>query len=150
MNPKILATWFRIVSVILVLFGLTYTFFGLKILPVSQDVLLDWESALYGAIMTGWGVTLLLVGRVAFQRNDADLLKALLYGLTIWLILEALLSAYLRQSFSSAASAAGDSPWASSTTLQCVVAKATAPPSALPPIGPSEVTSSSASTLRSN
>jgi hypothetical protein len=95
MNPKILATWFRIVSVILILFGLTYTFFGLKILPVSQDVLLDWESALYGAIMTGWGVTLLLVGRVAFQRNDADLLKALLYGLTVWLILEALLSAYL-------------------------------------------------------
>jgi len=79
----------------LVLFGLTYTFFGLKILPVSQDVLLDWESALYGAIMTGWGVTLLFVGRVAFQRSDADLLKALLYGLIVWLILEALFSVYL-------------------------------------------------------
>jgi hypothetical protein len=64
MNQKILATWFRIVSVILVLFGLTYTFFGLKILPVSQDVLLDWEGALYGAIMTGWGVTLQLPPRL--------------------------------------------------------------------------------------
>jgi hypothetical protein len=45
--------------------------------------------------MTGWGVTLLLVGRVAFQRNDVDLLKALLYGLIVWLILEGLFSAYL-------------------------------------------------------
>ena len=95
MNKKHLAIWFRVVSIILVLFGLTYTFFGLKILPVNADVLLDWESALYGAIMTGWGVTLLLIGRIAFQRNDAELLKALLYGLIIWLILEALFSAYL-------------------------------------------------------
>jgi hypothetical protein len=94
-DQKYLATWFRVVSTILVLFGLTYTFFGLKILPVNPAVLLDWESALYGAIMTGWGVTLLLVGRIAFQRNDVDLLKALLYGLIAWLILEALFSAYL-------------------------------------------------------
>ncbi len=94
-DQKYLATWFRVVSTILVLFGITYTFFGLKILPVNPAVLLDWESSLYGAIMTGWGVTLLFVGRIAFQRNDVDLLKALLYGLMAWLILEALFSAYL-------------------------------------------------------
>src|SRR5437773_5326781 len=35
---------------------------------------------------------------------------------------------YVRQSFSSASCAAGDSPCASRTTLQCVVANATAPP----------------------
>ena len=68
MTNQQFALWFRVVSAILVLFGLIYVFFGLKILPVSPAVLLPWESALYGAIMMGWGVTLLLVGRIAFRR----------------------------------------------------------------------------------
>jgi hypothetical protein len=79
----------RSVSVILVLFGITYVIFGLKILPVPLRVLLDWESALYGAIMMGWGATLLLVGRIAFRRDDAELKRALLMGLAIWLGVEA-------------------------------------------------------------
>jgi hypothetical protein len=65
------ALWFSVVSVILVLFGVVYVFFGLKILPVSRAVLLDWESALYGAIMMGWGVTLLLVGAGGGRRAAA-------------------------------------------------------------------------------
>ena len=87
--------WFSTVSIILVLFGILFAFFGLGILPVDRDVLLRWESALYGAIMMGWGITLFFVGRLALQRNDPELMKALLYGLTVWLILEALFSAYL-------------------------------------------------------
>jgi hypothetical protein len=55
LNKQQFALWFRVVSVILVLFGILYVFFGLKILPVSRAVLLDWESALCGAIMMGWG-----------------------------------------------------------------------------------------------
>lgn len=73
MNKRQFAVWFLTVSAILVLFGLLYVFFGLKVLLVSRTVLLPCESALYGAIMTGWGVTLLLIGRIAFRRNDADL-----------------------------------------------------------------------------
>ena len=88
-------TWFSIVSVILVLFGIVYDFFGLGILPVDKSILLHWESALYGAIMMGWGTTLLMIGRVAFHRNDTELMKVLLYGLTIWLVVEGLFSAYL-------------------------------------------------------
>jgi hypothetical protein len=45
--------------------------------------------------MMGWGTTLFFVGRLAFQRNDHDLMKTLLYGLTVWLVIEALFSAYL-------------------------------------------------------
>src|SRR5215216_5896716 len=86
--------WFRVISIILILFGLTYVLFGLKILPVPHNVLLDWESALYGAIMTGWGVTLVLVGRIAFQRNDTSLKRALLVGLATWLLIEAGASLY--------------------------------------------------------
>ncbi len=95
MNPKRMIVWFSTVSIILILFGILYAFWGLGILPVQRDVLLQWESALYGAIMMGWGTTLFFVGRLAFQRNDIDLMKALLYGLTVWLVVEALFSAYL-------------------------------------------------------
>ena len=87
--------WFSIVSFILILFGILYCFAGLKILPVSKTILLDWESALYGAIMIGWGSTLFLVGRLAFHRQDRELLKILLYGIILWLAIEAIFSFYL-------------------------------------------------------
>ena len=95
MDTKHLAIWFSIVSTILVLFGLLYVFFGLGVLPVDKKVLLDWESGLYGAIMVGWGINLLLVARIAFRRNDAELMKALLYGIVLWLVFEAGVSVYL-------------------------------------------------------
>lgn len=57
--------------------------------------MIDWESALYGAIMIGWGTTLLLMGKLAFRRNDKELLKILLYGIILWLFIEAAFSFYL-------------------------------------------------------
>jgi hypothetical protein len=51
MNTKLLMVWFATVSVILVLAGIFFAFFGLGILPVERSVLLTWESAIYGAIM---------------------------------------------------------------------------------------------------
>lgn len=101
MNKRNLSTWMRAVSVILVLFGLLYTLFGLKVLSdshihfVQQSVLMHWESALYGAIMTGWGVTLLLVGRIAFKRNDRELKRLLFTGIAVWLVIEAGASIWL-------------------------------------------------------
>ena len=78
------------------LFGIVYAFFGLAILPVDRETLLPWEGAIYGALMMGWGTTLLCVGRLAFRRNDLGLMKALLYGLIVWLVAEAALSVYFR------------------------------------------------------
>jgi hypothetical protein len=95
MDNNVWQTWFSTVSLILIFFGLLYCFQGLKILPVRKDVLLDWESAIYGAIMIGWGTTLFLVGRLAFRRKDKELMKILLYGIILWLIVEALFSFYL-------------------------------------------------------
>ena len=60
MNSTRATTWFSAISVILVAWGVIFAFLGLGILPVSRDVLLPWQSALYGAIMIGWGTTLLL------------------------------------------------------------------------------------------
>ena len=88
--------WFSTVSIILVLWGLVFAFFGLGILPIhDKDVLLAWESAIYGAIMMGWGLTLFIVGRIAFRKNDPELMRALLYGLVVWLVVEGVFSAYL-------------------------------------------------------
>jgi hypothetical protein len=95
MNPQKRMVWFSIVSVILILFGVLYAVWGLGILPVQRGVLLQWESALYGAIMMGWGTTLFFVGRLALQRNDPALMRGLLYGLATWLVIEALASAVL-------------------------------------------------------
>ncbi len=100
MTKQQLALWFKIVSIILVGFGLLYFFFGLKIFSnnvplIPRSVLLDWESALYGAIMLGWGVTLLLLGRMAFKRDDKELKRVLFIGLVVWLAFEAVASAWL-------------------------------------------------------
>ncbi len=71
MRTKQMTIWFSTISIILVLWGIVFAVFGLDILPVmNKDILLPWESALYGAIMMGWGVTLFMVGRIAFSRND--------------------------------------------------------------------------------
>ena len=94
MSPLNFRKWFFTVATILILFGILYVFFGLKVLPVAQGILLPWESALYGAVMIGWGATLLLAGNIAFHRKDAELKKALLIGLTVWLAVEALASAW--------------------------------------------------------
>ena len=95
MTPKLAMTSFCIVAGILVLVGIVFSVFGLGILPVNKDVLLPWESAIYGAIMIGWGITLFLVGHIAFRRNDAALMKAMLFGIAVWLVVEALFSLYL-------------------------------------------------------
>ena len=76
------------------MFGILYVFFGLKVLPVPPEVLLPWESALYGSLMMGWGVTLMLAGKIAFRRDDRELKAALLAGLALWLVVEAAVSAW--------------------------------------------------------
>ena len=106
MSKKPLAVWFGAVTVILIVFGLVFLFFGLRIFsgsrtllgismnPIPQTVLLPWESALYAAIMIGWGVTLLLVGRIAFKRGYSELKAAMLAGLAVWLAVEAAASVF--------------------------------------------------------
>lgn len=99
MNDQIRAIWFQAITVILILFGLLFFFFGLRVFSatiplIPRAVLLPWESALYGAVMVGWGATILLVGRIALRRKDGELRKALLVGLATWLLLEALASAW--------------------------------------------------------
>lgn len=92
MSSKQLVSWFSLVSLILIMWGLVFAVFGLGILPVDRSVLLAWESALYGAIMIGWGATLFFVGRVALRRRDPELARALFVGIALWLAIEAIFS----------------------------------------------------------
>ena len=94
MSEKTLLLWFSVISVILILWGVVFAMFGLDVLPIiNRAVLLQWESALYGAIMIGWGTTLFLVGRAALRRGDRKLAKSLLLGIVVWLVIEAAFSA---------------------------------------------------------
>lgn len=95
MSPTGWRIWFSVVSVIAILWGVVFTVFGLGVLPLKPDVLLRWESALYGAILVGWGVTLFLTGRIALRRNDVELIRVILIGIVVWLVVEAIFSARL-------------------------------------------------------
>jgi hypothetical protein len=95
-NLHRLRSWFGFACIIMVLVGLFFAFFGLGVLPVDRQVLSPWQDAVYGATFMGWGATLFFVGRLAFQRRDPDLMKALLYGLFVWFPVEALFSMYFR------------------------------------------------------
>ena len=98
MKIKPLTIWFSLVSIILAIIGLIFSIFGFGFFPstiLPKDLLLTWESAIYGSVLIGWGTTLFLIGRLAFKRNDSELLKILLLGISVWLIIEAIFSAYI-------------------------------------------------------
>ena len=94
-TSKLLMKLFCVIASILVVVGVAFSVFGLGVLPVDESVLLRWESAIYGAIMIGWGITLFLLGRLAFRRSDAALMQIMLIGIAVWLVVEALFSLYL-------------------------------------------------------
>ncbi len=88
-----------IAGVIGVIFGIFYAIFGLQGFPaysalIPEEVFSSWSNGLYGSTFIGFSVLLFFVGRHAFQNNDKMLMKALLYGIFAWLIVEAAFSLY--------------------------------------------------------
>ena len=99
MKTQHLITWISIAGIIGLLFGIFYAFFGLNGLPVYQKlvpttVYTSWSNGLYGAVFIGFSVLLFLVGRHAIKTKDKFLMKALLYGIASWMIVEASFSFY--------------------------------------------------------
>lgn len=97
MNKSLAIKWMSAVGIIAVLFGVFYGLLGLKGLPVYQmlvpaNVYTDWANGLYGSMFIGFGVLVFFAGRHAFRKNDKELMKALLYGISSWLIIEAIFS----------------------------------------------------------
>lgn len=97
MKVQNLITWISAAGIIGVFFGVFYAFFGLNGLPVYQKlvpstVYTPWGNGLYGAVFIGFSVLLFFVGRHAFKNKDKFLMKALLYGLASWLVVEAFFS----------------------------------------------------------
>lgn len=96
--------WFTAVGIIGTLFGVFYAFFGLSGFPaygelIPNDVITPWSNGLYGSTFIGFSILLFFVGRHAFQKNDKSLMKALLYGIYAWLIVEASFSFYYKVYF---------------------------------------------------
>jgi hypothetical protein len=101
MNQKKSILWISFVGIIGMLFGIFYSLFGLSSLPVykefvPENVYIVWSNGLYGSTFIGFSVLLFFVGRHAFQTNNKTLMKALLYGVMSWLIVEAFFSFYYR------------------------------------------------------
>lgn len=99
MSKQTSIAWMSGVGIIGVVFGIFYAFFGLESLPVytrfvPSSVYKAWSNGLYGSTFIGFSVLLFFVGRYAFQMNDKTLMKALLYGIMSWLVVEALFSFY--------------------------------------------------------
>ena len=99
MSQKDSIIWFTVAGIIGIVFGIFYAFFGLAGLPaygalIPQEVITPWSNGLYGSTFIGFSVLLFFVGRHAFQKNDKGLMKALLYGIFAWLIVEAAFSLY--------------------------------------------------------
>jgi len=99
MSNKNLITWISVVGLVGILFGVFYAFFGLSGLPVYQKFVpnmayIPWSNGLYGSVFIGFSVLLFFAGRYAFQNKNKTLMRALLYGIFSWLIVEALFSLY--------------------------------------------------------
>jgi hypothetical protein len=99
MRKKSLEIWISIAGIIGILFGIFYAFFGLEGFPpytvlIPKDVITPWSNGLYGSTFIGFSMLLFFVGRHAFQKNDKQLMKILLYGIFAWLLVEAAFSLY--------------------------------------------------------
>lgn len=94
-KAKLLLIWFSIVSAILIIAGAVFSIFGFTFFPtriLPREALLPWISGIYGSVLIGWGITLLLVGNAAFRMQNSSLMIALSIGIGLWLAIEAIVS----------------------------------------------------------
>lgn len=97
MKQKLFTFWITAAGFIGIAFGVFYTIFGLKGLPIYHKIVPaasydGWSRGLYGAVFIGFSVLLLLLGRRVIIRKDKELGKILFYGIAAWLIYEAVIS----------------------------------------------------------
>ena len=97
MKQKLFTIWITAAGLIGIAFGIFYTIFGLKGLPIYRRIVPaasydGWSRGLYGAVFVGFSVLLLLLGRRVIKRKDKELGRILFYGIAAWLIYEAVIS----------------------------------------------------------
>lgn len=110
-------TWLKVVGYGLIVFGLLMTFFNgtLVFQPFNQGIdpafwgseleddsviaFRTWVYGAWGATITGWGITLVIVLHNAFRRGQRWAWYAIAGGLLVWYLLDTGVSAYFRVGF---------------------------------------------------
>ncbi len=90
-----LRVWVNLATVAVIVAGAALTLVDLEQLPVPGGTALPWATAMLGATMMGWGVTVLLVAQQALQNGNAPLLRAILLGIGVWFVVDTGFSAWL-------------------------------------------------------
>lgn len=87
-----LRIWLTAAASLLVGSGLLAVFLGLRNYPLEAEVPGSWQAVLYGALLMGFGVMVLGVGRIALRDDSHELKKALWQGVLVWLVFAAVIS----------------------------------------------------------
>ena len=82
------------VSALIIAAGVGFTLLDPYIYPVAPSVVPRLVQGVLGATMAGWGATMLLVARYAFEKKQPGLLRLLLYGMLVWAPLDMAVSVY--------------------------------------------------------
>lgn len=67
--------------------------------PVPAQVVPRLVQGVLGATIAGWGATMFLVARYAFEKKQPELLRLLLYGVLVWAPLDVAASIYYQAWF---------------------------------------------------
>ncbi len=90
-----LRRWVGICAAAVVVAGAGVAFLDLTTLPVKGSSVLPWVTAMLGATMMGWGVTVFFVARYALRVHSGHLVKATLLGIATWFVVDTAFSAFL-------------------------------------------------------
>ena len=74
-------------------------FFSGQILNESTDYLKQWLIAISGAVMTGWGSSMLYVLNHSFRRKEIWAWRCIFYPVILWYMIDTSVSFYFGASF---------------------------------------------------
>jgi hypothetical protein len=84
LSSLLLRKWILAVSTLITVAGLGFVVLDPYLYPVDPLVVPRLVQGVLGATLVGWGMTILLVARYAFNERKPELLRILLYGLLAW------------------------------------------------------------------
>ena len=112
--------WLLVVSWIIVLFGLAMAFlnatpffdlmndrvnpvfWGEGPVPHASALFVRWIYGVLGATVAGWGVFMVFIARIPFNRHERWARDAILFGLLLWYVMDTSITLYFKVAFNAA------------------------------------------------